>query len=117
MIRAFNRQHDGQLQFIDLPGKERNCFKAGLGFGRAASERRKVGQAVIIRQIAEGETVGEQNRHVLAVIYSILILVVQFFQLRNVARRVFLIGRRIGEIQLAQRVGDGLRQRLRIAQR
>ena len=62
LIRPFDGQDSGERELIRLPGKEGDGFKAGLGFRRAADKCRIVGQAVIIRQIAEGEPVSEEER-------------------------------------------------------
>ena len=61
MILALNGQHAGQLQLIHLLCKERNGFKAGFALGGAARKGGVVAQTVVIHQIAEGETVAEQN--------------------------------------------------------
>ena len=74
MIRPFDGQDGGKRKLVDLPGKEGDGFKVGLGFRRAADECRVVSQAVIIRQIAEREAVSEKKRGMRSVRYCGLIL-------------------------------------------
>ena len=104
MLCALDGQHAGKSQLVHLLGKERNGFKAGLGFGRAARKGGKVAQAVIIHQIAERETVAEQNGLMGRTVHSRLIVCVKGGQLVPIRRGVGDIGVLVVRVDGTQRV-------------
>ena len=117
MLCALNGQNAGQFQFIHLLGKERNGLKAGFRFGGAAHKSGIVAQTVIVHQIAERETVAEQNGLIGRSIHGSLIFAVQRRELFNIGSGVGSVGVLIVGVQLLQRLGNGIYKNLRVFQR
>lgn len=61
MVSAFKHQHHGKVQLVHLLRKKGDGLEAGLRFCRAAGKCGVVFQTVILRQVAEGETVGKEQ--------------------------------------------------------
>ena len=81
-------QHAGKSQLVHLLCKERNSFKAGLALGGAARKGSIVAQTVVIHQIAEGETVAEQNGLARRAVHGRLVRAIQRGELFDVSRSV-----------------------------
>ena len=107
----------GRLSASTIFRKERHGFKAGFALSRAARKGGIVAQAVIIHQIAERETVPEQNGLALAGVHGGLIRGIQRCKLFGVSGQIGRIGVLVLLIQILERVRDGLAQRFRVLQR
>ena len=58
-IGTIDHQYTGKLQLIHLFRKEHDGLKAGFGLRGTAGKSGVIVQAVVIRQIAEGETIAK----------------------------------------------------------
>ena len=116
MLCALNGQHTGQPQFIHLASKERNGFKAGFRFRRAACKRGIIAQTVIVHQIAERETVTEQHGFPGSIVHHRLIFAIQSGQLFQIGRSVSGIDIPVGRVDRFQCIVDSIAESFSVLQ-
>ena len=117
MVLALNGQHAGKSQLVHLLCKERNGFKAGLGFGGAARKGSVVAQAVVIHQIAEWKAVAEQDSLARRAVHGGLVRAIQRGELFDVSCSVGGVDALVVGIKLLQGIGNRADQRFGVLQR
>ena len=99
----------GSLQLVHLLCEEGYCFKAGFALGGAARKGGVVAQTVVIHQIAEGETVAEQNGLARRAVHGRLVRAIQRGKLFDIGGGVGGVGILVIGIKLLQGVGRSRR--------
>ena len=88
MVCAFQGQHRGKTELINLARKECDGLKAGFALGRASDKGGIVIKSVIVHKIAEREAVSEKDGLDRRCISRYLITSIKSIQFFNVGRRI-----------------------------
>ena len=116
MVSAFKHQHHGKVQLVHLLRKKGDGLEAGLRFCRAAGKCGVVFQTVILRQVAEGKTVGKEQGAARSVVCNGLVLGIQALQLCQIVLGILRIDLCEAGIQAAKLLADNAHDGLGVAQ-